>query len=238
MSIVDVVFQNIQARIHSGELPLGYHFPPQKILAKEMDVSSSTIRAAINKLITLGYLSIKPGVGATVVSRSASSLVSNLGSHLFIHSSEVGYFMEARLYLEQASIRAAVRKATDEDFAKLEECLAGQRRAVKDGDHQLFAALDTRFHLSLIAAGRNPLLIQFMEIIRNMLQSFIAETNQLEMDMNSIISRHEAILERLKLRDVRGTEQKVVEHIQEVVKSIEANLGHDIGLEHVLNLET
>jgi len=238
LSVVDEVFQNIQARIHSGELPLGYHFPPQTILAREMGVSSSTVRVAINKLIMMGYLSTKPGVGTTVVSRSASSFVTNFGSRPFLHSSEVGYFMETRLYLEKASIRSAVSKATGEDFKKMKEYIEGQKRALKAGDIHLFSTLDTQFHLSLIAAGRNPLLIKFMEIIRNMLFTFITEANQIEGVMETVTLHHQAILDQLKLRDVRGTEQKVVDHFREVVKNIEFNLGHDIGLHEVLSLET
>jgi DNA-binding GntR family transcriptional regulator len=177
-------------------------------------------------------------VGSVVVNRSASSLVSNLGSHLFIDSSEVGYFMEARLYLERASVRPAVAKATAEDFTKMEECILGQKRAAKEGDLHLFSTLDTKFHLSFIAAGRNPLLIQFMEIIRNMMHTFITEADHLEIDPNTVTQHHEAILKQLKLRNVRGTEQKVVEHFREIAKSIELNLGHDIGLEQLLSTET
>jgi GntR family transcriptional regulator, transcriptional repressor for pyruvate dehydrogenase complex len=238
LSVVDEVFQDIQARIHSGELPIGHLFPPQKILAQEMGVSSSTIRVAINKLIMMGYLSTKPGVGTTVVSRSASSFVSNYGSRTFLHSSEVGYFMEARLYLEKASIRSAVRQATDEDIKKMEEYIEGQKRALKAGDIHLFSTLDTKFHLTLMAAGRNPLIIKFMEIIRNMLFTFITEANQIEGVMDNVTMHHEAILAQLKLRDVRGTEQKVVEHFLDVVKNIEANLGHDIGLQDLLSAES
>jgi len=238
LSVVDEVFQNIQARIHSGELPLGYHFPPQKILAQEMGVSSSTVRVAINKLIMMGYLSTKPGVGTTVVNQSGSSFVSNFRTREFLHSSEVGYFMEARLYLEKASIRSAVRQATDEDINKMEEYIEGQKRALKAGDIHLFSTLDTKFHLTLMAAGRNPLLIKFMEIIRNMLFTFITEANQIEGVMDNVTMHHEAILAQLKLRDVRGTEQKVVAHFLDVVKNIEANLGHDIGLQDLLITES
>jgi len=237
LSVVDEVFQNIQARIHSGELPLGHHFPPQKILAQEMGVSSSTVRVAINKLIMMGYLSTKPGVGTTVVSQSASSFVTNFGSRTFLHSSEVGYFMEARLYLEKASIRSAVLQATEEDFKKMKEYIEGQKRALKAGDVHLFSTLDTQFHLSLIAAGRNPLLIKFMEIIRNMLFTFITEANHIEGVMETVTLHHQAILDQLKLRDVEGTKQKVVEHFQQVVKNIEAYLGHGIGLETLLSME-
>jgi len=238
LSVVDEVFQNIQTRIHSGELPLGYHFPPQKILAREMGVSSSTVRVAINKLIMMGYLSTKPGVGTIVVSRSASSFVSNFRTREFLHSSEVGYFMEARLYLEKASIRSAVRQATDEDINKMQEYIEGQKLALKAGDIHLFSTLDTKFHLTLMAAGRNPLIIKFMEIIRNMLFTFITEANQIEGVMDNVTMHHEAILAQLKLRDVRGTEQKVVEHFLDVVKNIESYLGHDIGLKDLLDSET
>jgi len=236
-SVVDEVFQLIQARIHSGELSLGYNFPPQKILAKEMGVSTSTVREAFNKLIMLGYLSTKPGVGTTVVSRSTGAPVSNLGSYVFLQSSEIGHFIEARLYLEKAAIRSAVRNATDEDFNTMEKYIEGQKQALRDGDVNLFATLDAEFHLSVVAAGRNPVLIRFMELIWDMLYSYIVEANQIQSVMNAVALHHEDILRKLKLRDVPGAEQKMIEHLQEVVKKIELHLGYDIGLGQLLYTE-
>ncbi len=236
-SAVDEIFSVIQEKIHQGEYPVGRVLPPQKVLAAEYGVSASTIREAFGKLTMLGYLSAKQGVGTTVVSASMAGRLSSLGQYVFLSSSELVHFMEARLCLERAAVRSAAQKAGEGDFAKLADLIEKQRGAVQVNDAALFSQHDRVFHLELMLIGRNPILVQYMEIIREGLFRFIEEATRMAQVMSNSIEFHRAILRSLERRDGLAAEQQVVEHLWDVARIVEANLGQDTGLTGLFNRE-
>lgn len=236
-SAVDEVFQDIQNKIHSGEYSPGHVFPPQKSLAQEYGVGASTIREAMGKLTMLGYVSAKQGVGTTVMSSSSAGRISSLGQYVFLQSGEVLHFMEARLCLEKSAARAAAAQATEDDLAKMRECLELQAEAVRQGDAGLFSTYDKLFHLRIMEAGRNPILVQFMEIIQSPLFSFIEEATRLEKVMSNSVVYHEKIFDRIRARDGRKAEIILVEHLWDVARIVKSNLGLSQSLENLFRRE-
>lgn len=236
-SAVDEIFSIIKDKIHQGEYPVGHVLSPQKIMAAEYGVSASTIREAFGKLTMLGYVSAKQGVGTTVISDSMAGRISSLGQYVFLSSSELLHFIEARLCLERAAIRSAAQKAGEADFQKLNALLEQQARAITAGDSTLFSQYDKEFHMELMLIGRNPILIQYMEIIRDGLFRFIGEATRMARVMNNSIKFHRAILSNIEKRDGRAAEKTVVEHLWDVARIVENNLGQDLGLTALFNRE-
>lgn len=237
ISAVDEVFALIQEKIHQGEYPVGQVLPPQKIMAAEMGVSASTIREAFGKLTILGYLNARQGVGTTVISASMARRISSQGQYVFLNSSELVHFVEARLCLERAAIRAAAQKAEAADFAKLGDLIEKQSAAVEAADSDLFSQYDKAFHTELMRIGRNPILLQYMEIIRDGLFRFIEEATKMALVMSNSIEFHRAILHNLENRNGLAAEKKVVEHLWDVTRIVETNLGQDKGLTALFNRE-
>ena len=236
-SAVDEVFQVIQRRITNGELPLGHRFPPQEVMAKQLGVSRSTIREAINKLTLLGFLAAKPGVGTTVVGDGSTALSSALSRHIFLSSGQVPQFIEARLHLEKAALRLAILKADEEDLEMLETLLARQHEACRQGDFALFSDLDARFHRRIVESSKNQMLMQFLGLIWDGLSRFILEVTMLQSAVEHAIHYHRLILDRLRARDLVKAENILVEHLQDVSLNIERNLGQDIGLKPMFRQE-
>lgn len=236
-SAVDEVFQVVQQRIVSGELPLGYRFPPQDIMAEELGVSRSTIREAINKLTLLGFLAAKPGVGTTVVGDGSTALSSALSRQIFLSSGQVPQFVEARLHLEKAAVRLAILKADDEDFEALENLLARQVETCRQGDTALFSDLDARFHRRIVESSKNQMLLQFLGLITDGLSRFILEVTMLKSAAENAIHYHQLLFRHLKNRDLVKAEKILVEHLHDVALNIEQNLGQDIGLKPMFRQE-
>ena len=236
-SAVDEVFLTIQDKIHNGDYPVGHIFPPQKQLAVEYGVSASTVREALGKLTMLGYLSAKQGVGTAVISNTSAGQVSSLGQYVFLSSSELVHFVEARLCLERSALRSAAYQATKSDLERLENIIEEQKQAVDKLDSALFSRHDKDFHMELMSIGRNPILVQYMVIIRDGLFSFIEEATRMEDVMKSSIGFHQMILDRLKTGQAFEAEKKLVEHLWDVIKTVESNLGHDTGLSRLFERE-
>ncbi len=229
-SAVEEVFQLIQQRIVSGELPLGHRFPPQDVMAEELGVSRSTIREAINRLTLLGFLEAKPGVGTMVVGDGSTALTSALNRHLFLSSGQVTQFIEARLHLEKAALRLAILKADRDDLEVMETLLARQLEASRRGDAALFSHLDARFHRRIVESSKNQMLLEFLGLIWDGLSRFILEVTTLKSAAENALHYHRRILDQLKRRDLAQAEHLLVKHLQNVSLNIERNLGQDIGL--------
>lgn len=60
------IASSVRQKIESGELPIGFKFPAEAILAKQIGVSRPTLREAIRILAQEGALDVKHGVGTFV----------------------------------------------------------------------------------------------------------------------------------------------------------------------------
>lgn len=191
----------------------------------------------MGKLTMLGYVNAKQGVGTTVINSSSAGQLSSLGQYVFLKSSEVLHFMEARLCLEKTAVKSAASLTTKEDYNKMEECLKLQAVAVERSDSELFSNYDKLFHLRIMEAGRNPILVQFMTIIQSALFSFIEEATRLEKVMSNSLIYHRRILDYIKAGDGAKAEKILVEHLWDVASIIESKLGLDEELKSLFRRE-
>jgi GntR family transcriptional repressor for pyruvate dehydrogenase complex len=218
ISAVDELANSIKDKIHAGEFLVHHRFPPQKQMAADYGVGVSTVREAMGKLITLGYLSAKQGVGTVVENINPVGVLPERGKYVFLTSSQVFHFVEIRLCLERFALRLAAREITDEQLATLEAHIAQQKMAYAKDDFSVFANLDKAFHKEIFHISRNPILIQFFEIIKNEYFIFIEEITSVEAVMHSAISYHGRIIQALRDRDPLSAEKILFEHIWEALK--------------------
>jgi len=54
-------------RIRTGEFAPGDRLPTEKVLMQEYGVGRNSVREAVQALVTLGIVEVRPGRGATVI---------------------------------------------------------------------------------------------------------------------------------------------------------------------------
>jgi GntR family transcriptional repressor for pyruvate dehydrogenase complex len=236
-STADEVFRVLHDLIVSGDLKPGDRLPTQSQLSEQLSVSRNTVREAIHKLTAMGLITGKPGVGMTVQVSTPARYVGSLSSHLLLDSATVKEFLEARLYMEKISVRLAVLRATPGDIADLRGLIDRQKIASKDNDIDQFNDLDAEFHLKLAKLGRNEVLVKFLETIRDLLRRFISEVNLLPGAMRQAINFHSEIMDFIADKNVASAESSMVEHLHSVVHTIQKNLGTDLGLAAIFDME-
>ncbi len=237
MSTSDEVFRVLHDRIVSGVLKPGDRLPPQDLLAQQLSVSRNTVREAIHKLTVMGLLAAKPGVGTLVQVSSPARYVGSLSPHLLLDSATVREFLEARLFMEKASVRLAVLRATTEGINGVRAILDKQMVASKNGDVEEFNKLDAAFHLELARLGQNQVLVRFLETIGDLLREFISEVNQLPSALQKALDYHLEITALLATRDLAGAERKMVEHLKSVADIIQQNLGTELDVNDLFETE-
>lgn len=156
-SLPEQVAKTILGRIAAGELEPGDRLPPQRELARAMDVGLSVVREAIQRLEVLKVLATRHGKGTIVQPVRWMQLVYD--PVLFavgIDRIEAAAFWEARHALEREVLRLATLRARPEDVAVLAKILAEADPAPTD--HDVHMALNRAFHLAIVRAARNRVL--------------------------------------------------------------------------------
>ncbi|GAB2666924.1 FadR/GntR family transcriptional regulator [Saccharopolyspora gloriosae] len=169
--LVEQVIAQMRTLVSSGEWPLGERIPTESELVTALGVGRNTVREAVRALAHAGLLEVRQGDGTFV--RATNELS---GAVRRLCGSELRRILEVRRALEVESARLAAAARTDEDVAELETLLAARDDAVDRLDREVVVHEDTRFHLRLVAASHNPLLIGLYEGISEAVQSSVATT--------------------------------------------------------------
>ncbi|MFZ5587164.1 MAG: FadR/GntR family transcriptional regulator [Thermodesulfobacteriota bacterium] len=236
-SAADEVFSILHGRIMAGELKPGDRLPPQDELARQLKVSRNTLREAIHKLTVMGLLAAKPGVGTVIQLSNPARYLGALGDHLLLDSATVREFVEARLFVEKATIRLAVLRATAQDLRELEAIVAAQEKAFRAGQVESFSRLDAEFHMRLARMSNNHVLVKFLETLWDLLQRFILEVARLPSAIENAVGFHRRMIRYIAKHDLAAAEAALVSHLWDVVRNIEQNLGTDLHVTQLFELE-
>ncbi|HEY3122128.1 MAG TPA: GntR family transcriptional regulator, partial [Vicinamibacteria bacterium] len=116
-------------------------------LARQLEVSAIPVREALQLLQSEGLVQSVPHVGATVATISHESI------------REVFTVLEG---LEIVATRGAAERAQPEDIEALSGIVEGMDQALAQGDHEQWADLNTRFHLTISRLSAMPMLQEML----------------------------------------------------------------------------
>ncbi|MCK0115962.1 GntR family transcriptional regulator [Isoptericola sp. S6320L] len=140
----------LERMIATGELGPGARLPAERELARQLDVSRTTLREAMNKLEEKGLVERRQGRGTRVVDRPEEAR-QILGLHQPGATQSV---TELRTLVEPSVAALAAARATRANQLQLADVLA---RTTSDLTAQQSLERDTEFHLLLAHATLNPL---------------------------------------------------------------------------------
>ncbi|OCB10049.1 GntR family transcriptional regulator [Mycolicibacterium porcinum] len=160
--LVDQVIEQLRTLVTSGEWPVDSRIPTEPELVEALGVGRNTVREAIRALAHNGIFEVRQGDGTYV--RATSEVSAALRR---LCGSELRDVLQVRRCLEVEGARLAATARTDEDLAELRALLAHTDTT----DHAQFTHSDTKFHLAVVRASHNPVLI---EIYRGLLEAITA----------------------------------------------------------------
>ncbi len=161
--------------IADGSLQPGQSLPSERKLADQMQVSRTSLREAIQKLSSKGLIYTRQGGGSYICDGIAPEFVDPLILLLKNHPETRFDVLEMRTALEGTAAYYAALRGTDEDKAKISRCYQGMiENHGKTNDPMDEARLDAAFHLSIVEASHNLVLLHVMRGLFNLLQSSIS----------------------------------------------------------------
>ncbi len=213
--ISDQVFEQIRELIFRGQLKPGNQLMPERELSEALNVSRTTVRDAINKLVVLGLLEHKQGQGTFV--RAPDTRVGNpVAAAMEVEDASIDDLLEVRMGLELNAATLAAQRADENDIQLLEASLEEMRQEVDSG--RLGTEADTAFHMALAYATKNPVHVYLMKNFYDFLfvgiKKNLSHLYEDRKNIEDILSQHAGIIRAIKSHDPQQARRAMRDHIR------------------------
>ncbi|GHV94037.1 GntR family transcriptional regulator [Spirochaetia bacterium] len=176
-NISDHVFNALRQEILEQRTKVGEKLPSEGALSKQFGVSKASVKAALQRLATLGLVETRVGQGSFVRTFNPNQYIDQIRGFL-LSATDIANIIEYRMYFEMVATRLAMKQVTDENYKKMEEILDQMDEAAKNTDIVLHGQLDYQFHLEIWRATQNNIFVMSYEIIGKMLLDHITILNE------------------------------------------------------------
>jgi len=210
----DVLAEVLRARIRSGEWPEGLALPTERDLSTQTGLSRTTVREALRMLEVDGLIEIRPGRGggARVRRPAGDGLSRHLELFIWGRNISVEHLHDVRTALEALGAEGAARHRTEADLADLVAKTEAVEAAVRDLPRYLDANL--AWHMAVVRASHNELLISFMEVLSNAIhEATEIEAFDSEDVRMSTLKIHRAILAAIVAGDPDAARRRMTRHV-------------------------
>lgn len=193
--------QDIGAKILRGDFAPGALLPNEAEWCNVYGVSRTAVREAIKMLAAKGLIVSRPKIGSRVRPRASWNLLDRDVLAWYWAASDQHRFLanvqEMREMLEPEVAALAALNHTAPQLAEIDAAYRGMVEADTVADWNVN---DVRFHLAILGAAGNELLVPLGFLIESALSNMFAFTATHNEDMRKALPLHEAILSAIKRR--------------------------------------
>ncbi|WP_209506159.1 MULTISPECIES: FCD domain-containing protein [unclassified Ruegeria] len=211
------VVRQIELLILRGILRPGERLPPERELAERMGVSRPSLRDAVSELQEQGLLTTKAGSGIYVAEVLGSAFSPALIRLFSSHDEAVFDYLSFRRDMEGLAAERAARLGSESDL-KVVQAIFNKMRAAHDrnaADQE--AQLDAEFHMAIIEASHNVVMLHMMRSMYDLLVQGVFYNRQTmfrqRATREAILDQHSTINAALQARDPAAARQAVETHL-------------------------
>jgi GntR family transcriptional repressor for pyruvate dehydrogenase complex len=165
--------------------------PSEKELAIRFQVGRSTIREAVKSLVVLGVLDARAGEGSFVRESTSELLSGAFRWGLLLGERNLDDLVDVRVLVEVECTRRAAQRRSEEMLRQLSESLSEMQ--AHQADDNAFMESDTKFHLTIARAARNPIFENIGSTIQSMVRIWYPKTYYIPETKGQTIVEHSAI---------------------------------------------
>ncbi|MEY4984119.1 MAG: hypothetical protein RIR62_2385 [Pseudomonadota bacterium] len=211
------VVRQIELLILRGILRPGERLPAERELSEKMGVSRPSLREAVAELQARGLLLARPNAGIFVADVLGSAFSPALVDLFAKHEEAVFDYLAFRRDMEGLAAERAARLASDTDLAVIAAIYAKMEVAHQKRDPTDEAALDAEFHLAIIEASHNVLMLHMMRSMFDLLRQGVFYNRQMMFKARTtrdmLLDQHRAINTALQARDPAAARSAVDAHL-------------------------
>ncbi|WP_163847341.1 FadR/GntR family transcriptional regulator [Pseudooceanicola aestuarii] len=225
----DAAARQIELLILRGILRPGERLPAEREMAETMQISRPSVREAVAQLQDAGLLAARPGAGIFVAEVMGHGFSPAL-RHLFRrHPEAVFDYLDFRRDLEGQAAERAAAEGSETDLKVIATLLARMEEAHASARPEDEARLDAEFHMAIVEAGHNVILLHMMRSMFDLLREGVFYNRAVifarEATRDSLLAQHRSINAAIQRRDAAAARQAAVAHLEYVRAALEADFA-------------
>jgi GntR family transcriptional repressor for pyruvate dehydrogenase complex len=225
--LADSVVRQIELLILRGILRPGERLPSERELSERLGVSRPSLRDAVADLQESGLLSTRAGAGIFVADVLGSAFSPALIRLFASHDEAVFDYLSFRRDMEGLAAARAARLGSDTDLKVVGAIFAKMETAHEKRNPADEARLDAEFHLAIIEASHNIIMLHMMRAMFDMLREGVFYNRQMMFRQRTtrslLLDQHRAINTALQARDpdaARAAVQAHMDYIDAALKDL------------------
>ncbi|MBA4352306.1 MAG: GntR family transcriptional regulator [Rhodobacter sp.] len=211
------VIRQIELLILRGILRPGERLPSERELSERMDVSRPSLREAVGDLQERGLLIARPNAGIYVADVLGSAFAPALVDLFSRHDEAVFDYIAFRRDMEGLAAERAARLASDTDLMVINAICEKMEAAHGKRDPSDEAALDAEFHMAIIEASHNVVMLHMMRSMFDLLRQGVFYNRQMmfkaRTTREALLDQHRAINAALQSRDPAAARSAIEAHL-------------------------
>ncbi|MEQ8902138.1 MAG: FCD domain-containing protein [Roseovarius sp.] len=218
------VTRQIEKLILRGILRPGERLPAERELADKLGVSRPSLREAIADLQDKGLLTTRAGAGIYVADVLGSAFSDALIRLFADHDEAVFDYIGFRRDLEGLAACRAARLASDTDLQVIQTIMDKMEAAHKKTNPADEARLDAEFHMAIIEASHNVIMLHMMRSMFQLLREGVFYNRQVMFKQRTtrgaLLDQHRAINVAIQARDPDAARAAINAHLNYVEKAL------------------
>ncbi len=211
------VVRQIELLILRGVLRPGERLPSERELSERMGVSRPSLRDAVADLEGRGLLVSRPGSGIFVAEVLGSAFSPALVQLFASHDDAVFDYIAFRRDLEGLAAERAARLGSDTDLLVVDTVFRKMESAHTKRNPTDEAALDAEFHMAIIEASHNVVMLHMMRSMFDLLREGVFYNRQQmfksRITRDMLLDQHRGINTAIQKRDPAGARAAVEAHM-------------------------
>ncbi|UYO46364.1 FadR family transcriptional regulator [Rhodopseudomonas palustris] len=210
--------------VQHHRLAKGDRLPSERELSERFGVARSSVREALAVLDAMRITERRPKSGIylrnAVEDGGLEALVLQADLGLTFDPQVTRDVTEARIICEEQALRLACRRRTDADLSKLHQTLQAYAATIQaDGD---MAEADVEFHLALVAAGQNRILVRTLTPLMLMSRRWRERYFESDAIRRRSLDDHRAFVAAIEARDETVAATLVRRHVETAAADVRA----------------
>jgi GntR family transcriptional repressor for pyruvate dehydrogenase complex len=222
------VTHQIEELILRGILRPGERLPAERELAERMGVSRPSLREAIAELQEKGLLSSRAGAGIFVADVLGNAFSPALVALFSEHDAAVFDYVAFRRDMEGLAAERAARLGSDTDLRVIQTIYDKMAAAHTKRNPTDEAQLDAEFHLSIIEASHNVIMLHMMRSMYELLREGVFYNRQVmfrqRTTRDELLQQHKAINTAIQARNPAAARAAIEAHMDYVKASLQDSM--------------
>jgi GntR family transcriptional regulator, transcriptional repressor for pyruvate dehydrogenase complex len=210
------IYRKLVGHIIRGVWKPGARIPPERQLGQLLGVGRASLREALKALEIMGLIETRLGDGTYVCQRSEFLSRPLLWAITSSSETEIHELVEARKLIETELAALAAERATADDLKQIGAQLDRMEHSLQSRSE--FLQADIEFHLAIGQAAHNRILMNALNLIRNLLQEWIGSTLQVPGVSKKALEHHKAIFFAIAKKNVSGSRAAMMTHLDEMAR--------------------